>query len=92
MDLKEVTSPSDLIKMNEVEEVDSLSVAMEMMCNEDINWDKQKHMIHWLLENSLVWHRSIAEGMESDQDSDCLHWADEAGKVHAMLMILDSIE
>ena len=91
MDLKEVTSPSDLIKMNEVEEIDSLQAAMEMMCNDDINWDKQKIMIQWLISNSLGWHRKTAEGLESDQDSDCLHWADESGKLEAMLIILDSI-
>ena len=94
MDFDQVTTVADLVKVNDSVK-SPLEAAKDLMCSDDVRWDDNRELISWLLENSLQFHREIAKELRDSKEStsveDSLFWADDAGKLSAMIAILEDI-
>ncbi len=94
MDFNQVTTASDLVKANESVKT-PVEAAKDIMCSDGVKWDDNRELISWLLTNSLEFHREIAMNLRDSKESegveDSLFWADDAGKLSAMISILEDI-
>lgn len=89
MNLNEVTTVTDLLKQNETNK-SPLETVTEAL--QELDYKESREVVHFLLQNMLEWHRSQAVqlGM-GDEPMSALPWADDAGRLAAVLALLETI-